>query len=160
MPVQDNVVADMLRNLPPAQQQAYGDIINGNVTHFVKCDSDYCKGAVIGHIMQDGRVVEAKLKTPTQKELKGAEKAKISYGLYTSGLEGSRQRLDGNWGFRCYCGNNSILAEQEQGIITAGAPTQKDIFKIADNLQRKPTKVTQSGGKLSVDGFTVEQVGI
>ena len=160
MAVPDSVVADMLRNLPPQQQQAYGDIVNGNVTHLVKCDSDYCKGRVIGHLMSDGRVVEANLKTPTKSELKGAEKAKISYGMYTSGLEGSRQRLDGNWGFRCYCGNNSVLSEQEQGIITAGAPTQKDIYQIADNIQRKPTKVTQSGGKLSVDGFTLEKVGI
>lgn len=158
MAVPDNVINDMLKNLPAPMRQAYGSIVNGDVVSLVHCDSEYCKGRVIGHIMADGRVVETDLKTPTKKELAGAEKAKISYGLYTSGLEGSRQRLDGNWGFRCYCGNNSIVSQQERGIISAGAPTKDQIMTIARNVQQKPTKVTQSGGKISVDGFTIEAV--
>lgn len=150
MQVPDNVVNNMLKNLPAPMRQAYGSIVNGDVTHLVHCDSKTCKGQVIAHIMSDGRVIETQL----------AVDPKGKYGLYKSGLEGSRQRLDGNWGFRCYCGNNSILSAQEQGHIGAGAPSKEDIMKIAGKVQRHPTKIKARGGKISVDGFTIEQVKV
>lgn len=148
MQVPDNVVNNMLKNLPAPMRQAYGSIVNGDVTHLVHCDSKKCKGKIIAHIMTDGRVIETQLVIDP----------KGKYGRYSSGLEGSRQRLDGNWGFRCYCGNNSILSSQEQGHIGAGAPSKEDIMTIANKVQRKPTKISTKGGKISVDGFTLEQV--
>ena len=150
MATKDTIIEDMLKNLPDSQRKAYGAIVNGEITHLVHCDSKTCKGKVIAHIYADGRVVETDLVI----DKKG------KYGLYSSGLEGSRQRLDGNWGFRCYCGNNSILAEAEQGQIGRGAPSKENIETIAQRLSKKPTKVAIKGDKIAVDGFTVEKVRV
>ncbi|MFA5937323.1 MAG: hypothetical protein WC822_05635, partial [Candidatus Paceibacterota bacterium] len=87
--------------------------------------------------------------------------AKGKYGLYNSGLEGSRQRLDGQWGFRCYCGNNSVLCEEEKGVITPARPSQADLQKIAERLShRKTNTYLPKNGKTNIDGFVIEEVKV
>ena len=100
MHIQQNVVKDMLGNIKdPKLRGVYGSIISGKIVAQVHCLSDHCKGRVIAFIDETGKVGE----TDPEVSPEGAN------GLYSSGLEGSRQRLDGQMGFRCYCGNSSIL---------------------------------------------------
>lgn len=157
--VRQNVVNDMLKNIKdPKLQRLYGGIVNGNITAIVKCMSTVCKGRVIAHITSDGRVEET---PPEMNKTAPKGKLKVSRALYASGLEGSRQRFDGQWGFRCYCGNNSILCEEEKGIITPQRPTPDDLVKIAKRLERrKGNEYNVQKGKLSVDGFVIEEVKV
>lgn len=109
-----------------------------------------CKGRAIAHITANGAVIELE---PV------ANDNEYNPTVYKSGLEGSRERLDGQMGFRCYCGNSSILCEEEQGIITPAVPTQSDLQKIADRLgKRKPNLYLPKNGKTKIDGFEIVEV--
>lgn len=152
MQVGQNVIKDMLGNIAdPKMRQVYGSILSGQIVAQVKCMSKRCNGRVIAFINNDGKVDEAEpLIDP-----------KGRYGLYTSGLEGSRQRLDGQMGFRCYCGNNSVLCEEEKGIITPARPSQEDVMEIATRLsQRKANIYLPKNGKTNIDGFVIEEVKV
>lgn len=149
MQLHDNVVEDMLANITdPKLRDAYGEIINGKTTHFVHCNSVACGGRVIAYINADGLVRETK-PVLSDDALKG---------VYSSGLEGSRQRLDGHLGFRCYCGNNSILADEEKGIIDANVPSKQDLYRVADRLSRRTRIALPTVGDITIDGFTKEKI--
>lgn len=46
-----------------------------------------------------------------------------------------RQRLDGQFGWQCLCGNNSLLSSQEeQGITNKVSPDPKEVQQIVQNL--------------------------
>lgn len=110
-----------------------------------------CKGRTIAYIDESGKVQEAE----PEKSPEGA------YGLYSSGLEGSRIRLDGQLGFRCYCGNNSILCKEEKGIITPARPSTEDMQTIANRLsKRKVNLYVPEDGKTNIDGFTIVEVKV
>lgn len=148
---QDNLVADMLRNIPdPKMREQYGRLISGAIVQVVRCMSDTCNGRIIANISDAGIVTE------TQPELSedGA------FGLYSSGLEGSRLRFDGRLGFRCYCGNNSILCEEEKGIITPAPPSEDDLHTIALRLSKRTNIILPEVGKQTVDGFIIEDVKV
>lgn len=50
-----------------------------------------------------------------------------------------RERLDGQWGFECKCGNNDLLTTQEaRSFANPAAPEPKEINDIVKNL--KPDK--------------------
>lgn len=52
-----------------------------------------------------------------------------------------RLRLDGQWGWQCLCGNNSLLTKQEAESITDKAnPDPLELHKVIQNLI--PEKVT------------------
>lgn len=52
-----------------------------------------------------------------------------------------RQRLDGQFGWQCLCGNNTLLSKQEQKTITNKVtPDPKEIQQVIDNLRPEPTK--------------------
>lgn len=110
-----------------------------------------CKGRVIAYIDETGKVDEAEPELSPE----GA------YGRYSSGLEGSRQRFDGQVGFRCYCGNNSVLCEEEKGVITPARPSQADLEKIAKRLvRRNGNEYLPKNGKTNIDGFVIEEVKV
>lgn len=149
-----SVADQMLQHITdPGLQAKYASILNGQVEFAVHCNSKQCAGHIIAYLDTNGSITEIDPITPTEKQ-----RAKASYGLYVSGLEGSRQRLDGQWGFRCYCGNNSILASHEQGIIGSNPPTKRDLEKIFGKLQEIPTNYVEQNGLLEVDGFTLERI--
>lgn len=51
----------------------------------------------------------------------------------------ARYRFDGQWGFQCYCGNNSIMSKQEiESISNPQLPTIKEIEDIKNNLVMIP----------------------
>lgn len=153
MQVPQNVIKDMLGNIAdPKMRDVYGSIISGKIVAQVRCKSDVCKGRVIAYIDDSGKVDE----TNPVIDKKG------KYGLYKSGLEGSRQRLDGQMGFRCYCGNSSILCEEEKGIITPARPSQEDLQSIANRLSKRKNKLMYmpNNGKKEIDGFVIEEVKV
>lgn len=51
-----------------------------------------------------------------------------------------RKRLDGNWGWQCYCGNNDLMTEQEKKQIqNYQQPDAEDIKAVLNNLKiQKP----------------------
>lgn len=65
-----------------------------------------------------------------------------------------RQRLDGELGFQCKCGNNSMMTAQEkQEIKNWQAPKPEELSNIIAKL-RKPSKVETNKGVL-VDKFLI-----
>jgi hypothetical protein len=154
MQVQQKLVNNMLKNIKDDKlRETYGQIIQGNYPYSVYCMDPQNKmhkpGLLIGYIRKDGRTVE--------EETLDERKTSPTHGLKIAGLITSRDRFDGRKGFRCECGNSSILAEQEQGIIGQGQPTQADLYQVAENLQRKPTlEVPFINGAREYEGFKVE----
>lgn len=52
-----------------------------------------------------------------------------------------RKRLDGNWGWQCFCGNNSLLTSQEMSNISnLQTPDPKEIQDVIDNLKVEKDK--------------------
>lgn len=186
---QDNLVKDMLRNIPdPKMREQYGRLLSGEIAQEVHCLSDDvyedrevpvlddkgepvlyktgkskgqpktevksvlvragCKGRTIAYIGKNGKVTEAE---PVSSE-DGPN------GIYSSGLEGSRIRLDGTLGFRCYCGQNSILLEEEQGIITNRLPSESDLNTIALRLSKRTNIIIPAHIKAQKEGFEVVDV--
>ncbi len=51
-----------------------------------------------------------------------------------------RQRLDGQFGWQCLCGNNTLLSSQEQSEISNKvSPDPKEIKQVVDNLRPEAT---------------------
>lgn len=52
----------------------------------------------------------------------------------------ARRRLDNQWGFQCFCGNNDLLSKQERKEISNfQQPDPKEIRKVVNNI--KPSKM-------------------
>lgn len=151
MQINQNVAKDMLQNISdPRMREVYGNILSGKIVAQVRCMAK-CKGRVIA-IIYDNNNIE---------ELPPVIDRKSKNGIYSSGLEGSRIRLDGQLGFRCYCGNSSILCQEEQGVITPARPTDADITKIANRLSRRTgNEYKPRGGKIKIDSFVIEDVKV
>lgn len=50
-----------------------------------------------------------------------------------------RERLDGQWGWQCACGNNTLLTSQEARTFTNPvAPTPQEIGEIVNDLKAEP----------------------
>lgn len=146
----DNLIQDMLRNIPdPKMREQYGRLLSGKVVKMVLCLSEHCNGRPIATIDVNGKVTE----------MQPEESADGAYGLYSSGLEGSRIRLDGTLGFRCYCGNSSILLEEEQGVITNRPPSEQDLNTIALRLSKRTKIIIPEHIKAKKEGFSVQEVG-
>lgn len=174
----------------PKLREQYGRLLSGDVVKVVKCLSDDiyemqdvpilnkkgepklyttgkkkgqpkterknvlvrkgCKGRIIANISSSGKVTET---TPVE-DVNGR------YGKYSSGLEGHRVRLDGTLGFRCYCGNNSILLEEEKGIITAVPPSEQDLQTIALRLSKRTNIILPAHVRDQKEGFAVEDIKV
>lgn len=161
----------------PVERERYGNILNGQVSAVVHCNSKTCKGRVIADIMADNSCQETEPLTPTDEMVAKAEKQNAKTAKYNekhpdepkefvvlpqyiSGLEGDRIRLDGSRGFRCYCGNSSILHEHEQGHVGANAPSKRELEKVFGKMLMNPSEYPEVNGKMIVDGFTIERVQV
>lgn len=52
-----------------------------------------------------------------------------------------RRRLDMQWGWQCFCGNNDILTDQEERMITDKEnPDPLEINEVIKNLEPQETK--------------------
>lgn len=68
-----------------------------------------------------------------------------------------RKRLDGNWGWQCLCGNNSILTSQEKRNISNPAqPTALEVKKIIKNIKAEQVVDTKQG--LLVNNFIMQEL--
>lgn len=152
MQIPQTLANEMLQQIEdPKARQLYGGILSGDIGAQVHCNSKTCKGRVIAHIRGDGIVTE----TPPVIDKSG------KFGLYSSGLEGSRVRLDGVLGFRCYCGNNSVLCKEEDGVITPAMPTREQVQNILVKINnRKGVQYIAKNGKMDIDGFTIEELKV
>lgn len=152
MQIPQTVIHDMISQIEdPKARQLYGGILSGDISSFVHCMSKTCKGRIIAHVRADGIVTE----TPPVIDTKG------KFGLYSSGLEGSRVRLDGVLGFRCYCGNNSVLCKEEDGVITPAMPTREQVQNILVKInKRKGEQYIAKNGKIEIDGFIIEELKV
>lgn len=64
----------------------------------------------------------------------------ILWGKNTYIISG-RKRLDMQWGWQCLCGNNDILSDQEERVITDKVnPDPQEINQILKNLEPQKPK--------------------
>lgn len=98
-----------------------------------------CKGRVIGHILDNGKVNATTDNGKTY-------------------LRSSRHRLDGFMGFECWCGNDSRLAPQEKGYIGATAPDKTALEKVWEKVNKKPSNYPVEKGEQLIDGFKIKEI--
>lgn len=180
MQVSDELVNQMLRNLPQDQQQIVSGILTEEYTHEVICNSDDVYEDVDVPVTDDdGNVVlfktgerKGQIKTKKERQLvrEGAKGRVIAYITADNKvvptkdekgrmwLRSSRRRLDGEWGFQSWCGTDSLLAEQEKDVIGEHQPTKDDLYQIASRLNENAPKYATINGEREVDGFVIREV--
>lgn len=183
MQVSDEHINKMLQNLPPDQAAQFASIIRGEVESEIVCTSqdtyeeqdvplfdeneqpvlyktgkrkgeqktkkesvlvqEGCKGRVIAQLMTDGQIVP--VNDPNG-------------NMY---LRSSRRRTDGEIGFECWCGNDTRVASNEDGILKADGsqPTKEDLLNMAAKLEQNPPSYATIKGERDVDGFILRKVG-
>lgn len=136
-----NAVNEMLKNIPnDALRKKYTEIATRRLVKQIRCMSEVCNGAVVGFI-DDKNHVTAQTNSDE------------------SGLRRHRWRLDGMLGVLCRCGNDSSLAEQEEGIIGARSITRADLEAVARNLASSPARYDEErDGSVEVAGFRIEPI--
>lgn len=144
MQVNDQIVNQMLRNLPQDQQTVMAGILRNEVTHEIHCNdiNHKKKNNPIGYINQNKQVTPIKNKDGEMF------------------LRAIRKRTDGEFGFECWCGGDSRIAPNEIGVLKADGtqPSKEDLYSMAENLQKKPPKYATINGERPVDGFTIKEV--
>lgn len=108
----------------PQARLFYADIIKGKMKYQVKCMSDSCNGNVVGFISINNKVVE---KNNDDYKTVGPK----------TGVSSFRMRPDGIMGFRCWCGNSSIKAPEEDGIVGAAMPTKEDMEIVFEKISER-----------------------
>lgn len=161
--VQQSIMNGMLKNISdPKLRETYGAILSGKFPFRVYCINPQVlpgekkiahePGVLIGYIDNRGKCIDE----PTQRK----------DGLPVAGIETSRDRFDGRKGFRCYCGNWSIQAPEEQPTLGGKAnarpfpPTQKDLTDIHAALAKsnKEFGTIFIDGVSEYDGFRIEEI--
>ena len=182
MQINDQLVNQMLRNLPQDQQNVMAGILRNEITHEVVCNTqDVFKEVEVDLTDDDGKVVLYKTcdkkgqpRKTTEKQLvqEGTNGRTIAYinkdGTVTPvkdeqgrmWLRASRRRTDGEFGFECWCGQDSRIAPNELGILKADGtqPSKEDLYHMAANLQKQPPKYATISGERDVDGFIIREV--
>lgn len=134
-------INELLNNIPdPKLRKQVQDMHTGKIVSSVKCMSKSCKGRLIGYIYDNNTVQPV------------AEKGKMY-------MRSWRHRFDGNYGFECWCGNDSRVADSERGTGVEHDVTfdpKKDLPVIAERLTKKPAKYIIENGKQNVDNFLIE----
>lgn len=151
----------MLKNITdPKLRETYGNILNGDFPFRVYCTDPqklpgekklaHKKGALIGYMDLSMKCIDEPV----------ANKA----GIPISGIETSRDRFDGRKGFKCYCGNWSIQAKEEQPTLKAAVlpapPSKQDLIDIHGALQKsgKALGMQFADNKIEYDGFMIEEI--
>jgi hypothetical protein len=148
--VPDAVLNEMLKQLPKETRKTLANVVSGKITHQVRCESDICKGEVIGYFYPDGVDDNGRPKYRVEPvTVDGKMK-----------LRSVRKRLDGHYGFQCWCGQDSRLAAPEQDSIgyDGQPPTRQGLEDIYARLQKKPAHYPEVNGARDVDGFSIERV--
>lgn len=157
--IPDSALTQMLDQLPPDTRKSLSNIVSGRITHQIICNGEGtseregCNGTVIAYLYADG------LDERRQPKYR-VEPVVLQDG--TMRLRSSRKRLDGQTGFQCWCGNDSLIARQEAGSIQRdGLPPSRDGLEVIYSaLQRDPATYPEINGAKEVDGFTIERVAV
>lgn len=159
MHIPQPIANSMLQNISdPRLREMYGGILSGKHALKVYCLAPrknprngkpyHASPCLIGFITKRGQVIDN-------------QTIEKQTGEPIAGIESSRDRFDGRKGFRCYCGNWSIQAPEEQGILDQSvapqAPTQEQMLAIFAKTKDKP-KLQFIGGVAEYDGFRLEEV--
>lgn len=165
MQVNTGILQGMIKNVAdPGLRALYGGIISGKYPYKVYClnpGKDVKTGrpmhpgkVVIGFIDRRGGVIDKQIISK-------------SSGEPVAGIASSRDRLDGRKGFKCYCGNSSIRAEEEARVIGTEKqvprftrpPTREEIGGIYQELQKSGKGPLHfEAGYTEYDGFGLEEV--
>lgn len=184
MQVSEQHINDMLKNLPPDQAAQFASIIKGEVAYEVVCvtpdvfeEQDVPTPDAEGNnqYYKTGKRA-GELKTHKEKVLvHEGTNGRVIAQIMTDGqviathdengfmwLRASRRRTDGEFGFECWCGLDTRIAPNEDGILKADGmqPSKEDIMQMAANLERNPPKYATINGERDVDGFILRKVGI
>lgn len=183
MQVNDQIVNQMLRNLPQDQQNQFAAILKNDVAFEVVCNTeDEYRDVEVEMKDDDGNIVLYKTgekkgqpRMTTEKQLmRQGTKGRVIALIMNDGsvmptkdengvmwLRSSRRRTDGEYGFECWCGQDSRIAPNEMGILKADGtqPTKEDLYRMAENLQKQPPKYATINHERDVDGFIIRKVG-
>lgn len=153
MQISDQLVNQMLRNLPQDQQNIMAGIMTDEIKYEVICNSkdvfekkkliqEGVKGRVIAYITKNDQVIP------------------VTFPNGVTFLRSSRKRTDGEWGFESWCGTDSRIAPNEAGILKANGqqPSKDDLYAMAKNLAENPPKYVTINGEREVDGFIIREV--
>lgn len=180
MQVSDQLVNQMLRNLPQDQQEIMAGILTGEITHeVIDTSEDQFEMQEVPVLDADGEHTfyksgekkgQPKLKQEKVLVQEGGNNRVIAH-ITSSGqvipirdekgrmfLRASRKRTDGEWGFESWSGNDSRIAPHEQGIIGGDQPSKEDLLQLAQNLAEKPPTYVTINGEREVDGFIIREV--
>ena len=148
--ISNEALHDMLKQLPDAQARSLAHIVNGKISHQVRCLGG-CKGNVIAYLYIDGTDSRGRIKYHVEPAIAPDRSMK---------LRSSRVRLDGQIGFECWCGQDSRIAKHEAGILSPIwiPPTRDDLVKIATRLRDDKPYYPEINGVKEVDGFQFERV--
>lgn len=183
MQVSDEHINKMLQNLPPDQAAQFASIIKGEVEYEVVCNSqDVYEDRDVPTLDDDGNEQHYKtgknagaLKTHKEKVLvQEGTNGRVIAHIMSDGqvfaiqdengfmwLRASRRRTDGELGFECWCGQDTRIAPNEDGILKADGsqPTRDDLLAMAAKLEQNPPKYATINGERDVDGFIIRKVG-
>lgn len=180
MQVNDELVNQMLRNLPAAHREQMANILKGQVAfEVVDPSDDQFENVEVPVLDENDQPVlyksgknKGEPKTTTEKKLvqEGGKGLVIAH-IMTDGsviplvdekgrmwLRSSRMRTDGEWGFQSWSGLDSLIAAHEAGIIGEAQPTKQDLYVMAEKLQKQPPKYATINGERHVDGFIIREV--
>lgn len=182
MQVNDQLVNQMLRNLPADQQSQMAAILRNEVAFEVVCNTqDQYADVEVPLTDEKGEVVLYKTgdkkgtpRTKIEKQVvKQGTNGRVIALIFNDGsvqpvkdengfmwLRASRRRTDGEIGFECWCGQDSRIAPNELGVLKADGtqPNKQDIYQMAENLRKQPPKYATINGERDVDGFILREV--
>jgi hypothetical protein len=180
MQVNDEIVNQMLRNLPAAHREQMASILKGQVAfEVVDPSEDKFEDVEVPVLDEDKNPVlyksgqhKGEAKTTTEKKLvQEGGNGRVVAHIMTDGsvvplvdekgrmwLRSSRMRTDGEWGFQSWSGLDTLIAAHESGIINEAQPTKDDLYKMASRLNANPPKYATIKGERNVDGFIIREV--
>lgn len=182
MQVSDQLVNQMLRNLPQDQQDVMAGILTGEILHEVVCDSEDIYETIEENVRDEAgnpvyyksgaRKDQPKMQSVKKLVQEGTNGRVIAH-ISNQGqvipttdekgrtwLRASRRRTDGEFGFECWCGRDSRIAPNELGVLFADGrqPSKEDLFQMAANLEKNPPQYATMNGERVVDGFIIREV--
>jgi hypothetical protein len=113
----------------------------------IRCHSKKCKGRIIGKVPDKGQPIS------------------ILNDDKTSGLLSVRLRMDKNFGFQCFCGNNSLLSVHEAEAVKKSGnlrngmpPSRAEVKEIWRRVNDNPTITKNKDGRLMIENFSIEEI--
>jgi len=176
MNIPNAAVEEMLKAIPDRKQRnQIASIINGRIVKEVYCHSqDIVERREVNVFDKDGKMVFLKNGKPKLEKVDVTTRqgcnGRLIARIYDDGrvvmtasdgkawLRSSRHRFDGQMGFQCHCGQDSLIAEAEAGIIGQAPPSREDLGRIHEKLQVKKPNYQQYENKTFVDGFEVREL--